>query len=165
MLLNTRHFGEIEILEDRHITFANGLPGFDDVHRFVLLESNDAESPFKWLQSIDQPQLAFAIVNPFMLKPDYDFEISDEVQKELSIEKEEDLSIFVIIIVPEDITKISMNLKAPLVINVKNRKGMQIILDTDKYNVRHYILDEISKQGVSQDACADKEKGSVTDNK
>ncbi len=165
MLLNTKHFGEIDIMEDRHITFANGLPGFDEIHRFILLESSEPESPFKWLQSVDEPQLAFAIADPFMIKPDYDLEIDDEVVKELEITKEDDVAIYAIIIVPEDISKISMNLKAPIIINGKNRQGMQIILDTDKYNVRHYILDEISKQGVAQDAGVNKEKGPDSDNK
>jgi flagellar assembly factor FliW len=165
MKLNTKHFGEIEVLDDRCITFENGLPGFDDVHRFILLDSTDPESPFKWLQSVDVPQLAFAIANPFMIKPDYDIEISDETVKGIEIENAADVAIYSIVIVPDDISRISMNLKAPIVINSKNRRGMQIILDTEKYNVRHYILDEIQKQGVAQNARADKEEGSVSDNK
>jgi flagellar assembly factor FliW len=148
MKINTRHFGEIEILEDKIITFKEGIPSFEDVRKYVLIDSGDVESPFKWLQSVDRPTLAFAIVDPFLIKKDYEINIDDNTLKTLGIEKGEDVEVFAIVVVPEDVSKMTMNLKAPVVINRKNREGMQVVLDTDKYGVRHYILDELRRQGV-----------------
>lgn len=148
MQLNTKHFGEIKIAEEKILTFTEGIPSFEQVKKYVLIDEGDVNSPFKWLQSVDQPTLAFAIVNPFLVKKDYDINISDDTIKLLSIEKEEDVELYAIVVVPEDISKMTMNLKAPVIINIKNRKGAQIILDTDKYGVRHYILDELRRQEV-----------------
>jgi len=178
MLLKTRHFGEIEIDENKIIRFDGGLPGFNNVRQFIILETEpdegldnkssggldnkpDAEphttesseepnsgSPFKWLQCVDDPMLAFAIANPFLLKPDYDVKLSDEVVEHLEIKKEVDVAIYTIVVVPEDITKMTMNLKAPLVINVRNKKGVQAILDTEEYSIRHHIMSSISNKAV-----------------
>jgi len=165
MLLKTKYFGEIEISEKDILKFDSGLPGFEQLKEYILLGSEDETSPFKWLQSVDEPEVAFAIANPFLIVRDYDFELSNENAKRLVIEKGEDIAIYVIVVVPEEFKKMSMNLKAPLIINSKNKRGAQIILDTDKYTVRHYILDELRRQEVSADACADEEKGSDHCNK
>ena len=165
MLLKTKHFGQIEVKESDILTFAEGIPGFETSKRFVLINSTDDESPFKWLQSSDEPQIAFAVVNPFMIKKDYTFELSDETIEKLKIKASENVVTLSIMVVPEDLEKMSMNLKAPIIINSENKKGVQIILDTDKYTVRHYIIDELQKQEVAGDAGADKEKGSDDSNK
>ena len=165
MLLQTKHFGGIEIAENSIIRFDSGLPGFELLKEFILIDSGDEASPFKWLQCINEPQMAFAIANPFLIVKDYDFVLGDEASVRLKIKKIEDVAVYVIVVVPEDYEKISMNLKAPLIINIKNNKGEQIILDTDKYTVRHYILDELRRQEVGADACADKEEGSNNCNK
>lgn len=188
MLLKTRHFGEIEIDENKIIRFDDGLPGFNHVRQFIILETeseeglcskssgeldnkydaepgttesseepNSAGSPFKWLQCVDEPMLAFAIANPFLLKPDYDVELSNKVIEHLGIKKEEDVAIYAIVVVPEDITKMTMNLKAPVVINVQNRKGVQAILDTEKYSIRHYIMSNIGNK--TTDSTMDKTTG------
>ena len=160
MLLQTKHFGEIEIGEKSILLFEAGLPGFELLKEFVLIDSQDEASPFKWLQCVNEPQMAFAVANPFMIVRDYDFELSKEAASRLGIEKGEDVAVYVVVVVPEELQKISMNLKAPLIINVRNKKGAQIILDTDKYTVRHYILEELRRQEVGADACADKKEGS-----
>jgi len=160
MVINTKHFGEIELQEEKVIHFEEGLPGFDYLKKFIILESSGEDSPFKWLQSIDEPLLAFAIVNPFALKEDYDFILTDEMTGKLGISSENDVAVYAIVVVPEDLTKISMNLKAPVVVGIKSRKAAQIILDTDKYTVRHYILDELRRREVGVNAGTDKEKGS-----
>lgn len=159
MLLKTKHFGEIEIEENNVLKFDNGLPGFEPCKKYILLKNGDEASPFKWLQCVDHPELAFAVADPFPIVRDYDFELDDECAKSLGIEKSEDVAVYVIVVVPEDYKKMSMNLKAPLIINSRNNKGAQIILDTGKYTVRHYILDELHRQEVGVDACTDEEKG------
>ncbi len=165
MLLQTKHFGEIEIDEKSIIEFDSGLPGFEELKEYTLIGSEDETSPFRWLQCVKEPQVAFAVANPFLIVRDYDFELGDDAARRLEIENGEDAVVYVILVVPEDYQKISMNLKAPLIINSRNKKGAQIILDTDKYTVRHYILDELRRQEVSADAGSDEEKGSDNSNK
>lgn len=145
MLLETKHFGKIEFIEEKVLEFDSGLPGFKNVKKYILIDSPDEQSIFKWLQSVDDPQLAFAVVNPFLINTDYDIEVSDEDALALGLEKLEDIAVYSILVVPDDLNKVSMNLKAPLIINVCNNKGAQIVLDTNKYTVRHYILDELRR--------------------
>lgn len=146
--MNTRHFGEIEIREEQIILFEEGIPGFEELRKFALISSDQPDSPFKWIQSMEKLELAFAIVNPFLVKRDYDFELEDEFVKKLDVLNASDVEVYSIVVVPEDTSKISMNLKAPIVINSRNRKAAQVILASDKYKVRHYILDEMKSQGV-----------------
>ncbi len=165
MQLNTRHFGEIEVEESSILNFEDGIPGFENVKKYVVFDNGDQAGPFKWLQGVDNPELAFAVVDPFSVKTDYDINISDETVRRLDIKKVEEVKVYSIVVVPEDVSKISMNLKAPIILNTKNNKGAQVVLDTDKYGVRHYILDELKEREVKQDACSDKEEGPVHSNK
>lgn len=165
MQLNTKHFGVVEIDEKGIIDFTGGLPGFEDIKKFVLFGSGDESSPFRWLQSVDDPKLAFAVVDPFLIKNDYNVTLNGDVIDALAIEKEEDALIYSIVVVPDDISEMSMNLKAPVVINTKNNRGMQIVLDTDMYSVRHYILEELQRREGAVNARIDKEKGPVDCNK
>jgi flagellar assembly factor FliW len=148
MLIETKHFGTIEIQEENIFYFEMGILGFEEIHKYGLIPNDDAESPFCWIQAIENPQLAFALANPFAIKNDYDFELNDEVVKGLGIENPSQVSVYSIVVVPEDKSKISMNLKAPIIINTNNNKAAQVVLDTDKYSVRHFILDELQKQEV-----------------
>lgn len=143
MIIKTKHFGELEIDEKGIIYFINGIPGFEDQLKFILLSPKEDGSPFQWLQSLNNTNLAFAVANPFMIKKDYEVDIPDEIVDELEIKAPEDAIILSILVVPEDITQITMNLKAPIIINNGNHKGKQIVLDTEAYSVRHYIIDEL----------------------
>ena len=161
MQLKTKHFGEIGIEEKGIIEFSEGLPGFSNKKRFVILTPGEEESPFKWLQSTEDAALAFAVADIFKIKPDYDIEISNNLVEILGINKLEDVLVYSIVVIPEDISRISMNLKAPVIINKKNMRGMQVVLDTGRYGVRHYIQDELRKQEVSGNAGTDKEERAV----
>ncbi|KJS85391.1 MAG: flagellar assembly protein FliW [Peptococcaceae bacterium BICA1-8] len=156
MLINTRDFGEIEVQEEKIIHFPYGIIAFEEMKRFFIIESGQEDLPFCWLQSVDEGDLAFVLLNPFLFKKDYELEIPDGVVKELEIEKEEEVAVFSVIVVPEDINKITANLLAPIIINTKSFKGKQIILNNNKkYTTKHYILEELKKvKGAVQDACA-----------
>ena len=148
MILKTKKFGEIDIDENSILYFEEGILGFEDVHRFGVINNEDPESPFKWIQSIENPDLAFALVDPFAIKKDYEFELKDENANLLGIINPSQVLVYAIVVVPEDVKKISMNLKAPIIINTTNKKAAQIITDSDKYTVRHFILDELQIQEV-----------------
>ncbi len=158
MLLNTKHFGEIEIDENKVINFKEGILGFEDTKRYIVLYNGDETSPFRWLQGVDDGQLAFAVINPFQILKDYDIEIPDEATDSLKIDSIEDIMVLSIVVVPEDLTKMTMNLKAPVIINTKNNSGMQVVLDTDTYSVRHYIVEELRRQEVNIGAGSDKKE-------
>ena len=142
MIIQTKHFGDVEITEEDVLTFEYGIPGFDDLTKFVILGKTDVESPFFWLQSLEDSGVAFVISDPFNYVSDYEAEIDTTMAKFLGIEDENDAIIYNIVTVPEDISKTSINLKAPLVINTKNNKGCQVILENEKYKFKHIIMEE-----------------------
>ncbi|KAB3539672.1 flagellar assembly protein FliW [Alkaliphilus pronyensis] len=147
MILNTRHFGEIEIKENEIINFVDGIPGFEGIEKYIIINNPDKEVPFNWLQAVDEPSLAFVVINPFIFKQDYDFQIPKNTIEKLEIKSHQDVLVQSIVVVPEDINKMTANLKAPIIINVRNKKAKQILLDDEKYQIKHYVLDEIKKTG------------------
>ena len=145
MILNTKNFGEIEVREEDILEFEYGIPGFENMTQFVILGKADDESPFFWLQSVQNSNLAFVIMNPRDLVPDYEVEIDMFTANVLKIKDENDALIYAIVTVPEDISKISINLKAPIVINAKNNRGCQVVLENEKYRFKHIITEEFVK--------------------
>lgn len=147
MVIETRHFGEIEVGPEEVVHFPDGIPAFEENKKYVIIENPDKDIPFHWLQSIEEPSLAFVVINPFVFKQDYDFEIPQSVVNTLGIQSTEDVAIYSIVVIPEDIDKMTANLKAPVVINIKNNMGKQVFLEDDRYVTKHYILEEIKKTG------------------
>ncbi len=140
--LITKNFGEIEIDEKKIIHFPEGILGFEGEKEFVIINNEDEESPFGWLQSIGNPELAFVIINPFFVYPNYDIVVPEAAQKKLEIQDKEDLSIYSIVVVPKDIEKMTANLLGPIIINAKKLIGKQVILDDDRYSTKHYIFQQ-----------------------
>ncbi|SHJ66531.1 flagellar assembly protein FliW [Paramaledivibacter caminithermalis] len=140
MKIKTKYFGEIEINEDGIITFEDGIPGFGYVKKYVMLKNPNPELPFNWLQGVDEPSLAFVIVNPFLFKEDYEFDIPQSTIEELCIENIQDVLICSIVTIPQEMINTTMNLKAPIIINTKTKKGKQLVLDTDKYEIKYKIF-------------------------
>ena len=144
MEIETRDFGKIDVNEDDIIKFPEGIPGFLEEKKFVLLPVAE-DSPFVILQSITTANLAFITIEPVDIIADYEFEISDKVEKLLKIEQIEDLLIFNIATIRDSIKNMTVNLAAPVVINIKKRLGKQIILDDEKYPVRAKLFTEKEK--------------------
>ncbi len=143
----TSRFGEIEVKDSDVIELPAGLIGFPELKKYVLLD-HDKDSPFKWLQSLDDGAIAFVLINPLLFKPDYTVEVSEGEISDLTIEAEEDAVISVIITMPSNPQNMTANLKAPLVFNLKNRKGKQIILNNPAYTTRHNIMEEVKKRAA-----------------
>jgi len=147
MKINTRHFGEIEIEDEKIVDFPEGIPGFEHVRKFVLLSNIDEDSPFRWLQCVDDPSLAFAVIDPRTIKPDYTVDVDDSEIEILNIENCDDVVILSIVVVPEDITRMTANLKAPIIINSANMTGKQVIMDKCDYPVRYFIFEALECAG------------------
>ncbi|RCW53345.1 MULTISPECIES: flagellar assembly protein FliW [Halanaerobium] len=139
MEIMTRDFGRLEIAESDIIIFKSGLPGFENLEEFVLLPLGE-ESPFIVMQSVDNPDIAFVTVEPGNLIQNYEFEISDKTEKELEIKKVSDVLILNIITLKNEIKKSTANLSAPIVINIEDKLGKQVILDDSRYQVRYKIF-------------------------
>lgn len=142
MLINTRCFGEINLDENKIVTFESGLMGFEKYKRFTILYNiEDGKSKISWLQCVDEPSLALPIITPGVVKEDYNPTVEDEVLKPLGELTEENLVVFLTVTVPSDIKKTTVNLKAPIIINADTRKGCQIIVENSDYEVRYNIYD------------------------
>lgn len=136
MKVQTTRFGDLEIEESAAIEMPRGLIGLEHCTRFVLLEHQPG-SPFGWLQSLDCPDLALLVTDPFQFFPDYELEVSDEDQRELGLSVPEDLMVLVTVTVRKDPSEVTANLLGPLVVNVANHRARQIILPGDRYKTRH----------------------------
>ncbi len=148
MKFSTTRFGEIEVNLDESIFFPSGLIGFPELTRFVLLNSESENSPFKWLQSLDDGSIAFILINPLSFKPDYMVEVSDEEISGLELTSEENAAISVIVTMPSNPEEMTANLKAPIIFNVENRRGKQVILNNPEYLTKHLIGQEIKKNST-----------------
>lgn len=138
MKIVTDYRGEVEYTEDDIITINDGLYGFEGRTKFLLIANIEKELPFHWLQSIDDEKLVFVITDPFLFVENYDFNLDDLTVEQLEIKSVDDISIYTTVIIPEEAEGITVNLKSPIVINVKKRNAKQVILDGDysyKYNI------------------------------
>lgn len=145
MKVNTRIFGEVDVAEEKLLTFDNGIIGLENMKRFVLLyDSEKGEGDtITWLQSIDDADFAMPVINPYMAKQDYNPMVEDEMLVSLGELNPEDLMVFTTIKVPADITQMTVNFKAPIIIHAKTRKGCQIIAENDDYLVRQPVYDTL----------------------
>ena len=145
MQLESRAFGTIDYEEKDLIYFEEGLYGFEEIKRFIFIESDDEAFHFHWLQSVENPDLSFVVTFPFLFVEEYEFDLSEDVLVDLSIEKPEDMTILSIVRVGDDVSKTSINLQAPIIIRNKTKKAKQVILD-EKFSHRYFIFEtELNK--------------------
>jgi flagellar assembly factor FliW len=142
--IHTKPFGEIEVENNQIIDFPDGILGFDFIKKFVILDS-DENSPFKWMQAFTEPDLAFIIIQPYFFKPDYILAASQIDLDAVDVIDPSSLLVFVVVTIPGDPSQMTANLQGPVIINTKKRIGRQIISISDKYHVKHNILDEMKK--------------------
>ena len=140
--VKTRPFGEIEIDEKQIVDFPEGILGFDYVKRFIILDSHD-NSPFKWLQAYSEPELAFVIIRPIDFLHEYELVISPADVEAVEAESEESLLVFAIVTIPTNPKEMTANLQGPIIVNPLKRIGKQAVSLSDKYRVKHIILEEM----------------------
>lgn len=143
MKINTRVFGEVEIAEEKIITFEKGIIGYPDLKKFTLIydEEKGTEVGIRFLQSVEEPGFAMPVMDPLFVKEDYNPTIEDELLKGLGDLDHDNLLVLVTATVPSDLTKMTVNLQGPFVINAKERKACQIIVDNDEYPVRYPVYE------------------------
>jgi flagellar assembly factor FliW len=137
MDVRTTRFGNVSIAEDRIITFPKGLLGFARHTRFCLLEPND-DACFFWLQSVEEPTLAFVVTDPVFFIPDYSVPIRPEQMADLRLAGLADAQVFVIVNKVDQ--TLTGNLQGPLVINTLDRVGEQFVLAEKRWNTRHPLI-------------------------
>jgi len=137
MQVRTTRFGDIEIAEDRVLEFPKGLLGFADQRRFCLLQPNE-EACFLWLQSMEDPALAFVVTDPALFIPDYSVPIRTDQMESLQMRSLDDAQVFVIVNkVGETLTG---NLQGPLVVSSSSRVGEQFVLSEKRWTTRHSLV-------------------------
>ena len=148
MVINTRIFGEVTIDDDKMIHFPKGIVGFPELQDFALI--HDAEDGnqggIRWMQNVQEPNFAMPVIDPLSLIPDYNPQVEDEWLKPLGDLNPEHLLVLVTVTVPSDLTKMTVNLKGPIVINANTRKASQVIAEGDGCDVKFPIY-EILQSG------------------
>ena len=137
MNIETLKFGNIEIDESRIFDFVLPIIGFDELSKFIIIEPNK-ETLFKWLQSIEDPGLAFPIISVASLNYDYSIDISDDVVQSLDIKNVESLLVMNVTSIPQDNPRgTTINLLAPLIFNLDNQRAGQIVLSGSGYDISY----------------------------
>lgn len=138
MKLKTAYMGEIEADATNIITFEHGIPGFENESQFVLLPIEE-NSIFQLLQSVKTENLAFIITSPYAMTTNYTFDLDEATVHSLDIKNDSEVAVFVIVTLKDTLTNSTVNLKAPIILNTRNNKAKQVILDNDTYAIRHNI--------------------------
>lgn len=136
MQLDTKYFGQIEYDPEDILIFSNGLFGFEEETRFLLLPFAGSDVML-CLQSVQTAALAFIVMNPFLLKPDYAPELRSEELHMFGVSKSQELCFYVLCAVKKPVSESTVNLKCPIVIHDLTRQSMQVILESDAYEMRY----------------------------
>ncbi len=154
MKLETTRFGSLEIDDQAVVTFTGPIIGFQDYRRFVVLPGPE-DSGLQWLQSIDSGELAFIIMDPRAVVPDYAIKLGAHELAELAVDSVDQLDVYTLLVVPKNPEQVRTNLKAPVLINPAQRLGKQTILENSSYPVQ-FLLAQAQQGGQeSQEEAAD----------
>ena len=143
MQIKSTRFGEFEVSEELVVQFPEGLPGFEDQKQFAFLPYtvDEDNSPFAYMQSVQDPDLTLLLADPFLFFKHYSLDLNDEDAAQLGLtDAEETAGVYGVVAVPEKIDQMTVNLVAPIVVNWKEQKGMQIILDRSPYSTKHRLF-------------------------
>ena len=146
MKLDTKYFGPVEYSATDVLSFPQGLFSFEDERQFLLLPFHGSEGTMLCLQSVKTPALAFVAMNPFALLPSYAPELRPEELEQLGVSKSQDLCYYVLCAVKNPVANSTVNLRCPIALNDESRRAIQVILDTDRYHMRH-LLAESGRKG------------------
>jgi flagellar assembly factor FliW len=122
------------------LTFTEGIPGFPDRKKFVIVQEEEI-APFEWLLNIDdEMDLRFAVVNPLCVHPEYNPDIPDSFIRDLEITSSDEAIMYVIVTIQDNLADTTVNLAGPVIINTKKRLAKQILLDSDEYSTKEPLM-------------------------
>lgn len=143
----TKLFGEIGVDKDKIICFQDGIIGFKNLKQFLLIhDSENVDSKITWMQSVDEPAFAIPVIDPLFVKKDYNPIVEDELLECIGKIVDNEIFVLVTLKVPENIKDMSVNLKAPFVINPNTQKGCQLLVQNDDYMVKYPIYEIINNR-------------------
>jgi flagellar assembly factor FliW len=142
MKINTSRFGEIEVEEQSVVDMPDGMLGFAEFKKFVLIQHNQG-SPFLWYQAVGEPNLAFVIVDPFTFFPDYEVLLTREDLDALQATELGNLAVFTVVVIPENPEDMTANLRGPVLINVEKKIARQVVLNDERYSPHQPILETV----------------------
>ncbi len=145
MKVDTKAFGLVEVNERQKIKIPEGLYGFEDYIEYVLLDAE--QQPYFLLQSVNERDIAFILINPFLFRPDYEVNIPNEDLEDIGLKTPENALIFTIVTIPPDGSAMTANLQGPLIINRDNMTGKQWIQSDVRWKTRHDIVAELKNAG------------------
>ncbi|HEY9900118.1 MAG TPA: flagellar assembly protein FliW [Pantanalinema sp.] len=139
MTITTRQFGPIDYSEEAVITFPEGLLGFERMHRFLLIDQPEIE-PLRWLQSIDEPQIAFTVIEPELVFPTFRVRLSATDREGLGLGPGSEPRVLVLVTVPQDPADMTANLLGPLVVHPDKKLGRQLVLHDSALGTRERLI-------------------------
>jgi flagellar assembly factor FliW len=142
--MTTIRFGEIDVEDSKILKFPEGIPGLDWLRRFTLITSEDTK-PFLWFQSVEGDDVALPVINPLLLFPDYSPWVPERILEELHIVNDDDVLMLSVVVIPRDVEKMTCNLCSPLIVNIQNNTGRQVILENSQYNLREPIFERLTE--------------------
>jgi flagellar assembly factor FliW len=148
MKIQTSRFGVVEVTNDDLIDFPEGVLGFNSLRKFVLLDDPN-DDIFAWLQSCEEPGVAFPVLEPELFAANYSFQLTKHDMEAIKLVTPEGYRTFVIITIPQDPTQMTANLKAPLVINVSRRIARQCVLQDNQLAIREPIFSKLQQRVVA----------------
>jgi len=142
IVVESTRFGRLEVDTDRVIRLLGGLLGFPNSQRFVMLD-HDKESPFKWLQSLDEGELAVPICDPLVFFPDFHIIIKRDELATLRVKRADELVILVVLNLRTDPAEMTANLQGPIIVHAERLIGRQVVLKESPYSTKHYLFPEL----------------------
>ncbi|GGF31290.1 flagellar assembly factor FliW [Halobacillus andaensis] len=139
MNIHTKYFGVIDVNEEDFLHFEQGLPGFENYHSFVFLPV-DEDGIYLALQSVDEAAVALIVTNPYLFYKDYAFDLDKKSLSDVEINKLEEVAVYSVITLKEPFANSTLNLQAPIVVNVEKKLGKQVILHDTDYQTKHPLL-------------------------
>lgn len=142
MLIDTRCFGKVDIADEKIVHFPEGLLGFENLKDYTIIYdiTNGKRAKIAWLQSVEEPELALPVINPFDVMEDYNPTVDEELLKVLGDVTPENIVVLLVVTVPSEVEKTTANLKAPIIMNSDERLGAQIIVENKDYVIKYPII-------------------------
>ena len=162
MIIETSRFGRIELQSEDYLTFAEGILGFSDLRKFVLLDDPN-DDIFAWLQSCEVPGIAFPVLEPELFMEGYRINLAKSDLDLLKLGNVNEARAFSIVTIPQDPTQMTANIKAPILINTKARIARQCVLQDNHLAIREPIFAKLQQRVVANPSLSIKQQGSGLD--